>query len=63
MLDIVTNHTYRSEQDCDADCRLLETSGLLDIASYCAAAGLEPGANAARHYLVYGWRANLEPNP
>lgn len=59
MLDIARDH---SDQDRDADCSLLEASGLLDVAAYSAAAGLEPGANAARHYLLHGWRANLEPN-
>ena len=47
----------------DVDCRLLEESGLLDVTSYCAAARLEAGADAARHYLLDGWRAGLEPNP
>ena len=63
MLDSVTDRTHHSDQDCDVDCRLLEESGLLDVTAYCASAGLEAGANAARHYLLHGWRANLEPNP
>jgi glycosyltransferase involved in cell wall biosynthesis len=62
MLDIVTDRTYRSDQDCDVDCRLLEESGLLDVQAYCASAGLEDGAHAARHYLLHGWRAGLEPS-
>jgi glycosyltransferase involved in cell wall biosynthesis len=62
-VDIVTDRTYDSEEECDVDCRLLEESGLLDVSSYCAAAGLDAGANAARHYLEHGWRAHLEPSP
>jgi hypothetical protein len=61
--DIVTDSVYRSDEDCEADCTLLHESGLLDVAVYRAAAGLEPGANAVQHYLLHGWRANLEPNP
>lgn len=63
MLDIVTGRPNHSEEHTDAQCRLLEESGLLDVRSYCAAAGLVHGADAARHYLLHGWRANLEPNP
>ena len=62
MLDIVTDRTYHSDQDGDVDCRLLEESGLLDVTGYCASAGLEAGADAARHYLLDGWRAGLEPS-
>jgi glycosyltransferase involved in cell wall biosynthesis len=62
MIDVVTNDTWRSEHACDADCRLLEESGLLDVTAYRAAAGLSSGANAARHYVLDGWRAHLEPN-
>src|SRR6185295_4717779 len=59
----MTDGTHHSDQDCETDCRLLEESGLLDVTAYRAAAGLEAGANAAKHYLVDGWRASLEPNP
>jgi len=62
MLDIVTDRTDRSERDCDLDCKLLEESGLLDVTSYCASARLNRGAQAARHYLLDGWRAGLEPS-
>ena len=63
MLDIVTDRTYRSERDCDVDCRLLEESGLLDVTSYCASAGLEAGAHAARHYLVAGLACGSRAEP
>jgi glycosyltransferase involved in cell wall biosynthesis len=63
MTDIVTDRTYPSERDCDVDCRLLEDSGLLDVAAYSAAARLEVGTHAARHYLLHGWRASLDPSP
>ena len=62
MLDIVTDRTYQSDRDCDVDCRLLEDSGLLDAKMYGASAGLDAGARAAKHYLLHGWRAGLEPN-
>src|SRR5215510_4219178 len=62
MLDIGMDRTSPSEQGIEVDCRLLEESGLLDVPSYCVAAGLETGADAARHYLLHGWCANLEPN-
>jgi glycosyltransferase involved in cell wall biosynthesis len=45
------------------DGRLLESSGLLDEASYRAAAKLDPTAIAAEHYLTIGWRQGLEPGP
>src|SRR5262245_17091762 len=62
-MTIVTDSLHRIEEDRDIGCRLLEESGLFDVTTYCAAAGLEAGADGARHYLLHGWRANLEPNP
>ena len=56
MLDIVTDRTYHSDQDCDVDCRLLEESGLLDVTAYCAAAGLEDGAQRGQA-LSLAWLA------
>ncbi|HYU77536.1 MAG TPA: rhamnan synthesis F family protein [Vicinamibacterales bacterium] len=63
MLEITTARSYHSAEDCEIDSRLLEASGLLDVTSYAAAAGLETPDSAAKHYLLHGWRANLEPNP
>jgi glycosyltransferase involved in cell wall biosynthesis len=45
------------------DGRFLAPSGLLDEASYRAAAKLDPTVNAAEHYLTIGWRQGLEPGP
>lgn len=45
-----------------ADCALLESSGLLNQASYRIRAGLDANANAAEHYLLHGWKFGIEPN-
>jgi glycosyltransferase involved in cell wall biosynthesis len=57
--------TTQNGHDADlfADGRLLEKNGLFHAETYRAAAGIDPGTNAAEHYLLEGWRAGLEPGP
>ena len=50
-------------EDCVADGRLLDESGLFDAESYRAAAGIDGGINPTQHYLSEGWRAGLDPGP
>jgi glycosyltransferase involved in cell wall biosynthesis len=54
---------YVSPEALAADCVLLRDSGLFDEAAYRAAAGLGPGGDAVRHYLLEGWRRGIDPGP
>jgi len=53
----------RAQDDCIGDARLLEESGLFDAETYRAAARIDGGTDALRHYLLEGWRAGIEPGP
>jgi len=46
-----------------ADSQLLEESEIFDASAYAAATGIASSADAARHYLVDGWRRGFEPGP
>jgi glycosyltransferase involved in cell wall biosynthesis len=51
-----------SEDAIDTDLEILFASGTFDERYYRAAAGLSASEDAARHYLLHGWRAGIEPS-
>jgi glycosyltransferase involved in cell wall biosynthesis len=62
-LNSVVDRRQSMPEDCEADCKLLEESELLDADAYRAAAGINAAINAAEHYLTAGWHQGLEPGP
>ena len=69
--DFARNHCFAegssagrrpSEDAIDTDLVILVGSGIFDESYYRAAAGLSSSEDAARHYLLYGWKAGIEPS-
>src|SRR5450759_479721 len=70
-LDFARNHGFvegssagrcPSEDAIETDLEILVGSGIFDESYYRAAAGLSSSEDAARHYLLNGWRAGIEPS-
>lgn len=53
---------YRNEADLEADRCIILDAGLLDEGFYRSTAPVED-EDAARHYLLHGWRGGYEPSP
>ena len=51
-----------SEDAIEADVAILVGSGIFDENYYRAAVGLSSSEDAARHYLLNGWMAGIEPS-
>jgi glycosyltransferase involved in cell wall biosynthesis len=54
---------YDSTEAIEIDRAILDLSGLFDPMAYRIAARLEPSDDPVRHYLLEGWRSEIEPAP
>jgi glycosyltransferase involved in cell wall biosynthesis len=54
---------YPSEKSLEVDRAILLGGGILDPTFYRVSAGLAADEDPARHYLLHGWRAGIEPRP
>jgi glycosyltransferase involved in cell wall biosynthesis len=59
----VASYVYTSAKELQADCALLQESGLFDLDWYRVRAGIDADIDAVEHYLILGWRRGLEPGP